>query len=92
MLKKIIEIKVLNGFDKCLCYLAAKTYGYICLAGSRKLARSVFIWERGIALKWLCFRVISCGINEGLALKCSLLPLSTLFHGIYYGNIDDFAD
>ena len=88
MLKKIIEIKVLNGFDNFLCYLAAKTYGYICLAGSRKLARSVFIWERGIALKWLCFRVISCGINEGLALKCSLLPLSTLFHGIYYGNIE----
>ena len=62
------------------------------LAGSRKSVHSVFIWEQDSALKWLCFRVISCGINEGLALKCSLLPLSTLFHGIYYGNIDDFAD
>ena len=88
MFKKIIKIKVLNGFDSFLCYLAAKTYGYICLTGSRKFARSVFIWEQDGALKWLCFRVISCGINEGLALKCSLLPLSTLIHGIYYGNIE----
>ena len=87
-LKKIIKITVLNGFDSFLCYLAAKTYGYICLAVSKKFVRSVFIWEQGSALKWLCFRVISCGINEGLALKCSLLPLSTLFHGIYYGNIE----
>ena len=39
-------------------------------------------------LKWLCFIDISCGINEELALKCSLLPPSTLFHGIYYGNIE----
>ena len=58
------------------------------LAGSRKCVRSVFIWEQDSALKWLCFRVISCEINEGIALKCSLLPLSTLFHGIYYGNIE----
>jgi hypothetical protein len=91
-LKKIIKITVLNGFDSFLCYLAAKTYGYICLAGSRKFVRSVFIWEQDSALKWLCFRVITCGINGVLALKCSLLPLSTLFHGIYYGNIDEFAD
>ena len=58
------------------------------LAGSRKCVGSVFIWEQDRALKWLCFRVISCGINEGLTLKLSLLPLSTLFHGIYYGNIE----
>ena len=81
-------MKVLNGFDSFLCYLAAKTYGYTCLAGSRKFVRSVFIWEQDSTLKWLCFRVISCGINEGLALRCSLFPLSTLFHGIYYGNIE----
>ena len=88
MLKKIIKIKILNGFDSCLCYLADKMYGYICLAGSRQFVRSVFIWEQDSALNWFCFRVISCGINEGLALKCSLLSLSTLFHGIYYGNFE----
>ena len=79
MLKKIIKIKVLKGFDSFLCYLTAKTYGFICLAGSRKFVHSVFIWEQDSALKWLCFRVISCGINEGPALKCSLLPFQHCF-------------
>ena len=27
-------------------YLAAKTYGYFCLAGSRKYVGSVIIWEQ----------------------------------------------
>ena len=34
--EKIIKIKFLDGFDSFLCYLAAKTYGYICLTESRK--------------------------------------------------------
>ena len=47
MFKEIINIKVLNGFDSFLCYLAAKTYGYNCLAVSRKFVRSVFSWPFG---------------------------------------------
>ena len=47
---KIIKIKVLDGFDSFLCYFAAKTDGYICLAGSRKFIRSVIIWVQDSAL------------------------------------------
>ena len=50
MLKTSIKIKVLDGFDSLLCYLAAKTYGYICLAGSMKFIRSVIIWLQDSAL------------------------------------------
>ena len=35
--------------DSFLC-LAANTYGYICLAGSRKFIRSVIIWVQDSAL------------------------------------------
>ena len=48
--EKLIKIKVLNGFYSILCYLAAKTYGYICLAGSKKFIRSVIIWVQDTAL------------------------------------------
>ena len=48
--EKLIKIKVINGFDSILCYLAVKTYGYICLAGSRKCIRSVIIWVQDTAL------------------------------------------
>ena len=47
--EKNLKIKVLNGFDSFLYYLAAKTYGYICLAGSRKFVCSVIIWEQDSA-------------------------------------------
>jgi len=50
MLKKIIKIKVPDGFDSFLCYLAAKTYGYICLTGSRKFICSLIIWVQDSAL------------------------------------------
>ena len=50
VVENIIKIKVLDGFDPFLCYLAAKTYGYICLAGSRKCIRSVIIWVQDTAL------------------------------------------
>ena len=30
--KKIIKIKVLNGFDSFLCYLPANMYGYVCFS------------------------------------------------------------
>jgi hypothetical protein len=53
MLKKIIKIKVLNGFDSFLCYLAAKTYGYICLARIKKFVRSVIILEHDSAFVFL---------------------------------------
>ena len=49
-IKKLIKIQVLDGFDSFLCYLAAKTYGYICLAGSRKFIGSVIIWVQDTAL------------------------------------------
>ena len=49
MLKNIIKIKVLNGFDSFSCYLAAKMYGYICLAGSKKFVHSVIIWKHDSA-------------------------------------------
>ena len=48
--EKLIKIKVLDGFDSILCYLAAQRYGYICLAGSRKCIRSVIIWVQDTAL------------------------------------------
>ena len=48
--ENIIKIKVLDGFDSFLCYLAAKTYGYICLAGSKKCIRSAIIWVQDTAL------------------------------------------
>ena len=48
--EKIIKIKVLDRFDSFLCYLAAKTYGYTCLAGSRNFIRSVIIWVQDTAL------------------------------------------
>ena len=48
--EKIIKIKVIDGFDSFLYYLAAKTYGYICLAGSRKCIHSVIIWVQDSAL------------------------------------------
>ena len=48
--EKLIKIKVLDGFDSFLCYIAAKTYGYICLAGSRKCIRSVITWVQDTAL------------------------------------------
>jgi len=48
--EKIFKIKVLDGFDLFLCYLAAKTYGYICLVGSRKFINSVIVWVQDTAL------------------------------------------
>ena len=48
--EKLIKIKVLDGVDSILCYSAAKTYGYICLAGSRKYNRSVIIRVQDTAL------------------------------------------
>ena len=48
--ENIINIKVFNGFDSFLCYLTAKTYGYICLARRRKFIRSVIIWVQDTAL------------------------------------------
>ena len=48
--EKLIKIKVLDGFDSILCCLAAQTYGYICLAGSRKFIRSVIILVQDTAL------------------------------------------
>ena len=51
--EKIIKIKVFDGFDLFLCYLAAKTYCYICLAGSRKFmpfSNKRLIWEQDTAL------------------------------------------
>ena len=44
--------QVPDGFDSFLCYLAVKTYGYICLAGSRKFIRSVIIWVQDSALNY----------------------------------------
>ena len=49
-IEKLIKINVLDEFDSFLCYLAAKTYRYICLAGSRKFIRSVIIWVQDTAL------------------------------------------
>jgi len=48
--EKKSKTNFLNGFDSFLCYLAVKTYGYICLAGSRKFIRSVIIWVQDGAL------------------------------------------
>ena len=71
--KKLIKIKVLDGFDSIFCYLAAKTYGYICLAGSRKFIRSVIIWVQDTALNYpkngfvldeLAVKLISTEINS----------------------------
>jgi len=49
-IEKLIKIKILDGFDSFLCYLVPKTYGYICLAGSRKCVRSVIIWVQDTVL------------------------------------------
>ena len=51
--------------------MAAKTQGYICVA--------VIICEQDSALKWLCFRLIICGINEGLALNAHYYPFQHCF-------------
>ena len=50
-----LEANVFSGFDSLLCYLSAKMYGYICLAGRRKFFCSVIIREKDRAFVFFLF-------------------------------------